>query len=114
MSSEAIQMCCDAQIFLRIIKLIIRLIQWSVPLIIIVLGTIDMIKVVATGDEKVANDVKSTFIKRLIYAVAIFLVPFFVRLVLNLVNDNLIHDGSGLESATSWIDCWNGNVRCSK
>ena len=90
MSTEAIQMCCDAQIFLRIIKLVIRLIQWSVPLIIIVLGTIDMIKVVATGDEKVANDVKSTFIKRLIYGVLIFLVPFFVRLILNFVNNKFL------------------------
>ena len=114
MSVDAVQMCCDIQPFLKIIKLIISLIQWTVPLVLIVLGTVDMFKAVASGDEKVVKDVQSTFIKRLIYGVIIFLVPFFVRLILNFVNNNLMNDGSDLASPTSWISCWNGNVTCSQ
>lgn len=114
MSTDAIQMCCDVQPFLRIIKLIISLIQWTVPLVLIVLGTVDMFKAVASGDEKVIKDVQSTFIKRLIYGAAIFLVPFFVRLILNFVNNNLIYDNSGLVDSSSWIDCWNGEVVCNE
>lgn len=104
--------CCELQPFLKILKLVISILQFSIPLLLIVLGTFDMFKAVTSGDEKVISDVRSGFIKRIIYGVIIFLVPFFVSLILNLVNDALISD-DGLVKSTTWIDCWQGNVSCS-
>lgn len=117
MSTDAVQMCCEIQPFLKIIKIIIALIQWSVPLILIVFGSFDMFKAVASGDEKVTSEVRSIFIKRVSYGIAVFLVPFFIELILNFVNSNFLHNNNSfnngdLSDASSWIDCWNGKVSC--
>ena len=103
---EAVQMCCNMRPFLKILRLVISIIQWSVPMLLIVLGTIDMFKAVANPDEKVIKDARTSFMKRLLYGVIIFLVPFFVRLILNIVSDNIIKDNNELTSATAWIKCW--------
>lgn len=110
MCTEAAQMCCNIRPFLNAIKIIISIIQWSVPILLIVLGTIDMFKAVTTNDEKDIKAAQSTFIKRILYGLAIFLVPFLVRLVLALVEDNIVKDDSVLND--SWLSCWNGNVNC--
>ena len=56
-------------------------IQIVIPVIIILLGTIDLGKAVFSGDEKKVKEAQSTFIKRLIYGVAVFFVVVAVRLV---------------------------------
>lgn len=104
--TETVQMCCDIRPFLKIIRLVISIIQWSVPLLLIVLGTIDMFKAVVKADENATKEAQNTFIKRLLYGVVIFLVPFLVNLILNLVNDNIIKDDSNLTSAEAWVQCW--------
>ena len=76
--TETVQMCCDIRPFLKIIRLVISIIQWSVPLLLIVLGTIDMFKAVVKADENATKEAQNTFIKRLLYGVVIFLVPFWL------------------------------------
>ena len=105
--SETIQLCYNARKILVIIKELIKIIQWSVPLLLVVLGTIDMFKAVThADDEKATKEATRSFIRRLIYGVIIFLVPFFVRLVLNFVESNFISNNEDV-SATSWLECWN-------
>ena len=104
--SDTLQTCCNLQPFLNIIRIVIRLIQYSVPLLLLVLGTIDMVKAVASGDEKVSKTSSQTFLKRLMYGVLIFLVPFLLRIVLRMVDKNIIKDNSDV-STTSWLSCWN-------
>ena len=103
---EIRQMCCDLKPFLVTIKILITIVQFSVPLLLIVLGTIDMFKVVATGDEKVATETKKTFISRLVYATIIFIVPFLVELIFDLVSDLQLQDDLNLTKPTSWVNCW--------
>ena len=104
--SDTMQTCCNLQPFLNIIRIVIRLIQYSVPLLLLVLGTIDMVKAVGSGDEKVSKTSSQTFLKRLMYGVLIFLVPFLLRIVLRMVDKNIIKDNSDV-STTSWLSCWN-------
>ena len=103
---EVRQMCCDLKPFLVTIKILITIVQFSVPLLLIVLGTIDMFKVVASGDEKVASETKKTFISRLVYAAVIFIVPFLVELVFDLVSDLSLPNELDLTKPTSWVNCW--------
>ncbi len=103
--NDMMQMCCNMKPFLNILRIVIRLLQFSVPLILLVLGTVDMIKAVASNDEKTAKNSLDTFIKRLMYGVLVFLVPFLVRLVLNIINNNILK-GSDVDSM-NWLGCWN-------
>ncbi len=107
------KMCYDVDPLLKVIKLIISILQWSVPALLIVLGTIDMFKaVVKANDEKVVQEAKKSLIRRLIYGVIIFLVPFFVELILGLVADMFPSENDEI-GATSWISCWTGEVDTS-
>ena len=103
--NDMMQMCCNMKPFLNILRIVIRLLQFSVPLILFVLGTIDMIKAVTSNDDKAAKTSLDTFIKRLMYGVLVFLVPFLVRLVLNIINNNILK-GSDVDSM-NWLGCWN-------
>lgn len=101
-------MCCNLQPFLNIVKILITVIQWSVPLLLIVLGTLDMIKAIAkAADEKAVREARSSLIKRLIYGTIIFLVPFLVRVIFKLVDNNIQSDD--LTGPTSWISCFNAS-----
>lgn len=111
-------MCCNMQPFLKVIEVLINIIMISIPIILIVLGTIDMFKAITANDEKQIKEARGSLIKRVIYAVLIFLVPFIVRLILQFTEEMFLNgDNSGLENPTSWVSCWNstmdGTLNCS-
>ncbi len=103
---EIKQMCYNVQPILYVVKYIINVLQWTVPLILIVLGTWDMVKAVTKAeDEKAISEARSNLIKRIIYGVVIFLVPFFVSFILGLIESNINLEDDNLP--TAWIECWN-------
>lgn len=65
--------CADTAIIWQFIGEIIYIIRIIIPIIIIVLGILDLGKAVMAGEEKVVKEAQKSFIKRLIYGVAIFL-----------------------------------------
>lgn len=69
----------------QLIGTIVWWIQIAIPVIIILLGTIDLGKAVISGDEKKVAEARGAFIKRLIYGVAVFFVIFIVQLVFGAV-----------------------------
>lgn len=92
------------------VKTIFTLIQIAIPGVLIVLGTIDMFKAMASGDEKKTKEAQRTFIRRLIYAVVAFLIPFIIRLVFNFVANNIgTEEGkTGQTAYNQFFACWNG------
>lgn len=105
-ANELNEICCNIRPILKAINLMLEIVKWSVPLLLIVLGTIDMFKAVLSGDEKVVKETQESFIKRLLYGVLIFLIPFLVDLVLSLISDNIQVDNQGLTDMNSWAACW--------
>ena len=104
---EVKQMCYDIKPILVVIQYIILILQWSVPIILLLWGSVDLFRAIARADDpKIANEAKDVFIKRLIYGAVIFLVPFVVRLVLGVVENNMLKDNDEF-SPTSWVECWN-------
>jgi len=97
---------CDGDILTLVsgIKFVFTLIQWAIPLVLIVLGTIDMFKAMTSGDEKKTKEAQSTFIRRLIYAVVAFLIPFIISLVFSFAGK--IISNSGKETYDNFFTCW--------
>ena len=108
---DASQMCCNLYPFLRAINIVLIILKWSVPLLLVVLGTIDMVRAAASADEKVVKEAQTTFMKRLLYGVVIFIIPFLVNMVLFIAENFLVSDNMELTNATSWISCWNDIVK---
>lgn len=94
---------CDA--LMPIIRLIrdgvIPLIQIGIPIILILLGMLDLGKAVMASKEDEIKSAQKLLIKRAIYAVAIFFVVFIVQVVFGLI------DNSGDLGQSNWITCWN-------
>ena len=97
--------CGDLGFLLRIVAKVLFYVRIIVPILLIVLIVFDFAKVVTgDADEKAKNEAINKAVKRMIYAVIIFLVPTAVNLIFNVVDKNAPRDNNG--SATSWVSCW--------
>ena len=87
---NAANMCDDTtglgKIF-SFIGFLVQLIRWGIPVILVILGTIDVGKAVVEQDEKKQKAAYKTFIQRLIAAIIVFLIPSIVSLVLDNFQD---------------------------
>lgn len=82
---------------IAIVGFVLRIIQWVVPIILIILGTIDLVKAVIAGKEEEIKNNQKTLIKRVIAAVIVFLIPLIVGVI------------TGLLGTNDWKDCWNAH-----
>ena len=96
--------CADLAPVIRLVKSVITLIQWGVPFMLILFGMIDLGKAVMSSKEDEMKKAQGTLIKRVIYAVAVFLVVTLVMFVMNLVSDAEV---KGDPDTNSWQACWN-------
>ena len=91
----------DLVIIFRLLYGVINLIKIFVPVLLILFGTIDLAKAVIAGKEDEMKKAQSTLIKRVIYAVAVFLVVTLVTFLMSYVAD------TGVADTNSWKSCWN-------
>ena len=102
---------CDADFvaILKIVRWVVTLICFAIPIILIVLCILDIAKIVTAGniDDKLKKEVTSKVVTRVIFAVLIFLVPTIVGLIFKLIP---ISDADKNVSVTgiggTWGDCW--------
>ena len=83
---------------------IIPLIQIGIPIILIVLGMLDLGKAVMASKEDEIKNAQKMLIKRCIYAIAIFFVVLIVQLVFGLLSST--GDEEIGSTSTSWVTCW--------
>lgn len=76
---------------------VIMILKIAIPVIIILLGTIDLGKAVMAGDDKKIKEAQKMLLMRLIYGVAIFFVTTIVQVVFGLVGGAM-----GNESKICW------------
>lgn len=62
---------------------ILRWIKYILPVIVIVMGILDFIKAIAAGKEDEMKKAQGSFVKRLIAAALVFLIPLIVEFVLD-------------------------------
>lgn len=95
----------DLKPIIAFLKAVLQIIQIGIPIILIVMGTIDLGKAVLSSDDKEIKGATSKLIKRAIAAIAVFFVATIVSLLMGLfasTDDDDITAGAG-----SWKDCWN-------
>lgn len=80
------------------------IIQIGIPILLIIMGSIDLGKAVMSSDDKEIKGATSKLIKRVIMAVAIFFVVTIVTLVMNLFSSSVDTDDVG--NTTGWRACW--------
>lgn len=97
---------CD-QNLLPIVQFVRRgifpILQIGIPILLIVMGSIDLGKAVLSSDDKEIKGATSKLIKRAIAAVAMFFVTTIVSLLMGLFAKTDIDEGT---DTTSWQKCW--------
>ena len=81
---------------------VIRIILIVIPIIIVLMGTFDLGKAVMAGEDKEIKEAQKMFIKRLVYGVIIFFIPYLVAGVYSLFN-GLSTDGGKTDNTNI---CW--------
>lgn len=66
----------------------LNIIQIAVPIILIVMGTIDLVKALVAQKDDQMKKAQSTLIKRVIIGVVIFFVPMVIKFVIGMLGEN--------------------------
>ena len=88
---------------IRVVRKIVDILWLLIPIALILFGIFDLGKAVISSDDKVITDAKSRLVKRILYAVAVFLIVWLVNLVMQIIADSNI---KFVGDTSSWIDCW--------
>ena len=94
---------------LPIIKVLRKGLFWILylimPIVLIVLITLDIAKAVIASDEKEVKQAQGRLIKRFIYAALVFFVPMLVTAVMGLLTDSNANSKTSTNT-TSWDGCY--------
>lgn len=77
-----------------IVKILLKVLQIGIPIVLLVFGTIDLGKAVMAGDEKEIKAATSLLLKRAVAAVAVYLLFIVISMV------------TGWVGGKEWVDCW--------
>ncbi len=94
--------CKSLEPILHLIKSVIDLLKFLIPIGLILFGIIDLGKAVIASKEDEMKKAQGVLLKRFIYAVAVFFVFTLVNLVMNMVSD-----ADDDADSKSWVSCWN-------
>ena len=103
------QYCQSLMPVIRIVRDgIIPLIQIGIPIVLIVLGTIDLGKAVIASKEDEIKNAQKMLIKRCIYAAAVFFVVTLVTIVFGLLSkaNNPGDENQAVTGTANWRQCW--------
>ena len=103
---QILDTCSEIGPILSIVKWVLNMICWAVPILLIVFVTIDVAKIVTAGnlDDKMKKEVGNKVVTRLIYAVIIFLIPVIVNAIFTLLPKGAINSDGNYDEA--WYSCW--------
>lgn len=85
-----------------LIGIVIKIIWIGIPILLIVLGSIDLGKAVIASKEDDVKKAKKSLINRFIYAVLVFIVVWLVQLAIGAISTIGIDDAD----TSSWNCCW--------
>lgn len=89
--------CKNILPILDIARFALTVIQWVAPVLLIIWGTIDLVKSVVAAKEDDIKKSQKTLVKRIISAVILFLIPMAVSVLLGLIGSD------------DWKKCWNAS-----
>lgn len=98
--------CTTLTPIIAIVKTVLYILQIGIPIVLVLMGTIDLGKAVLSSDDKAIKESTSRLVKRVIAAVAVFFVFTIVKLIMNIISANAVD--TGVSGDSSWLQCWNG------
>lgn len=95
----------------KVVSLVYTIIQVAIPVVLVVMGSLDLMKGITANKEDDIKKGQQMFVKRLIAAVLIFFIFIAVKLVISLVADN-----ESKNKASDIMNCANCFIRndCKK
>ena len=93
----------------KLTSTVVTIIQWVIPVILIVLGMMDLGKAVTSNDEKQMKEAQKTLIKRVIYAVLVLFIVAIVRFVFSALAPDTNANGNTKNTISGCIDCFINN-----
>ena len=101
-----LDVCSDLEPIIKFVKNgIFPIIQFGIPIILVVLGTLDLGKAVLAGKEDEMKNAQKMLIKRCVYAVLVFFVVTIVTLLFSLFTTSGASDDIEGNPA-DWRSCW--------
>ena len=94
--------CNDFGFILNILGYVFGVLQWVIPILLIVLITVDVVKSMLASDEKKTKEAISKAGKRFMYAIILFLIPFFIKYLFRTIGSV-----GRVSNTTNWISCFN-------
>ena len=92
---------------------VVKTIKFLVPVILIVLGIVDMLRATTANDEKVMKEATGKFIRRIIAAVLVFfvisLLTFIINLIAKAARESRNSDELSTSSISECISCFISN-----
>ena len=89
------------KVIVGLLKAVVGLLQFGIPLVLIIFGMLDLGKAVMAGKEDEMKSAQKLLIRRIIYAIAVFLVVTIVRFALGMI---------GRGSGSDWDKCWHATT----
>ena len=96
--------CKDVAFIIRIIKYVITIVRWAIPIILIALVTFDLVKAMTQKSDDEMRKSTSTIVTRVVWAVAIFFVPLIIKWIFGMLGTTT---KSGLNGPADWVRCYN-------
>ena len=91
----------DMQLVFGIIVSLFDLIRFVIPILLIVLCTIDIFKIIVSKKEDEIKKLRKEVIMKVVYAIIIYLLPFLIPMFFRLANNIIPFDYSD-----EWKECW--------
>ena len=91
----------DMQLVFGIIVSLFDLIRFIIPILLIVLCTVDIFKIIVSKKEDEIKKLRKEVVMKIVYAIIIYLLPFLIPMFFRLAN-NIIPFGYSDE----WKECW--------
>ena len=105
---QILDFCAETKNIWILIGKIVRIVLIVIPIIIVLLGTFDLGK---AGEDKEIKEAQKMFIKRLVYGVIIFFIPYLVAGVYSLF-DGMSTEGGDTNEGTNL--CWKCAIKGGK
>jgi len=77
--------CADTANIWKVLGLVVMILKIVIPLILIILGMLDLGKAVISSDEKAISKAVGTLVKRFIAAVVMFFIPTIISALFNAI-----------------------------
>lgn len=83
--TEGCDIGVDLSNFMSVFRLVITVVQYAVPVALILWGSIDLFKSITTGKDDEIKKKQTLLFKKVLSAVIIFLLPWFIFTIMDLL-----------------------------